>query len=87
MLDSRQLDCLLLHNTFKSCMSSRGLPIAYMPEMTTINLVTKCLMMSVVFITHSFPMVQVVESINDFEEDRFLLKPGTQCLLLTVQLH
>ena len=87
MLDPCQLDCLLLHNTFKSWMSPRGLPITYTPEMTTLNLVTKCLMMGAVFIVHSFPMVQVVERIDDFKEDRFLLKPGMQCLLLAVQLH
>lgn len=87
MLDPCQLDCLLLCNTFKSCTSPYGLPITYMPEMTTINLVTECLVMGAAFITHSFPMVQVVESVDDFKEDWFLLKPGMQHLLLAVQLH
>ena len=87
MLDPCQLDCLLLCNTFKSRMSPCGLPIAYMPETMTINLVTKCSMTGAAFIAHLFPMVQVVESVNDFKEDWFLLKPGTQCFLLTVQLH
>ena len=87
MLDPCQLDCLLLRNTFKSHMNSRGLPIAYTPETTILNLVTKCSMMGVAFIAHSFPMVQFVEHVDDFKEDQFLLKPGMQCLLLTVQLH
>ena len=87
MLDPCQLDCLLLRNTFKSRTSPRGLPISYTPEMTTLNLVTKCSMMGAVFIAHSFPMVHIVERVDDFKEDRFLLKPGTQCLLLAVQLH
>ena len=68
-------------------MSPCGLPIAYTPETTTLNLVTKCSMTGVAFIAHSFPMVQIVERVDDFKEDRFLLKPGTQCLLLAVQLH